>query len=247
MPTRTKSTRRAFTLIELLVVISIISLLVSILLPSLARAKDLAREATCLTRVSGQVKAVHLYAAENNSNIPTGPTSNIPFFPFPVRYCDLASNQILLTGTPSVAYTSHGVLMGKDCLSAEMMFCPDDDSEHAEGELEEAKTLVVNFGTFCSYIYRQLDEVGSGTANLDNLGKNTNGDRVSALIFDANSRLNGQPIRFNHRGEKINIAFVDGSANTYEEQEKDEFFLRENDNPVTRMDELLQAADKRRQ
>lgn len=53
---------RAFTLIELLVVISIISLLVSILLPSLSRARDLARDVTCLSNLKQIGIGVTIYA-----------------------------------------------------------------------------------------------------------------------------------------------------------------------------------------
>jgi len=54
--------KRAFTLIELLVVIAIISLLVSILLPSLNRAKSLAKEVLCLTRQKQIGTAIMMYA-----------------------------------------------------------------------------------------------------------------------------------------------------------------------------------------
>ena len=58
----------AFTLIELLVVISIISLLVSILLPSLTKAKDLAKISVCTSQLHTWGVAHHLYANDNNDS-----------------------------------------------------------------------------------------------------------------------------------------------------------------------------------
>ncbi len=62
--------RQAFTLIELLVVIAIISLLVSILLPSLSRAKELARGTVCLSNMRSTGLAVQMYANQNNEFYP---------------------------------------------------------------------------------------------------------------------------------------------------------------------------------
>ncbi len=56
-----KRKRKAFTLIELLVVIAIITLLVSILLPAIQRARRLARQAVCRTNLSGIGKAIATY------------------------------------------------------------------------------------------------------------------------------------------------------------------------------------------
>ncbi len=56
--------RRGFTLIELLVVVAIISLLVAILLPSLAKAKELARTTVCLTQLRQLGISMDLYRQE---------------------------------------------------------------------------------------------------------------------------------------------------------------------------------------
>jgi len=66
---------KAFTLIELLVVISIISLLVSILLPSLSKARDLARRAACASNIRSVGMGVQLYMENNNDMIPLYITS----------------------------------------------------------------------------------------------------------------------------------------------------------------------------
>ncbi len=58
--------RRGFTLIELLVVIAIIALLVSILLPSLAQAKEQAHKAVCANNLRGVAQAYATYGLENN-------------------------------------------------------------------------------------------------------------------------------------------------------------------------------------
>ena len=65
--------RKAFTLIELLVVIAIIALLVSLLMPSLKSAKELARRAVCLTNQRYIVQGLALYADDNDEQLPPSP------------------------------------------------------------------------------------------------------------------------------------------------------------------------------
>jgi len=70
--------RAAFTLIELLVVIAIIALLVAILLPSLSKAKELAKAVRCTTNVRSIGMGWQLYLSDNNEAFPRLYAENTP-------------------------------------------------------------------------------------------------------------------------------------------------------------------------
>jgi prepilin-type N-terminal cleavage/methylation domain-containing protein/prepilin-type processing-associated H-X9-DG protein len=67
-----------FTLIELLVVVAIIALLISILLPSLSRAKEQAKAAVCASRLRGFGQGSAVYEARFNSYAPCDPWRCMP-------------------------------------------------------------------------------------------------------------------------------------------------------------------------
>jgi prepilin-type N-terminal cleavage/methylation domain-containing protein/prepilin-type processing-associated H-X9-DG protein len=65
-----KTTARGFTLIELLVVIAVIALLMSVLLPSLNKAKEFARRSVCGNNLKQVGLALAVYTQTNDGRFP---------------------------------------------------------------------------------------------------------------------------------------------------------------------------------
>jgi len=71
---RTGQPRSGFTLVELLVVIGIIALLISILLPSLNRARGAAQSVQCLSNLRQVGQSMLMYTSDHQGRLPYGNT-----------------------------------------------------------------------------------------------------------------------------------------------------------------------------
>ena len=69
-------TKRGFTLIELLVVIAIIAILAALLLPALARAKEQARQASCISNLRQWGLALTIYLDDSKQIFPLAKIAN---------------------------------------------------------------------------------------------------------------------------------------------------------------------------
>ena len=113
--------RRAFTLAELLVVIGIIAVLVSILLPTLHQAREMARQTQCASNVASICHAMTEYASANDGALPMPPGSSdvwpgdpeIAYFFFPAN-----SGQIEFVHGAVIRY------LGSKQLAQRTMRCP---------------------------------------------------------------------------------------------------------------------------
>lgn len=76
MQTSLRRRRCAFTLVELLVVIGIIAILISILIPTLSKAREQAQRTQCLSNLRQMAVMFNMYANANQQQVPIGTTSS---------------------------------------------------------------------------------------------------------------------------------------------------------------------------
>ncbi|HNQ23003.1 MAG TPA: DUF1559 domain-containing protein [Phycisphaerae bacterium] len=242
----------AFSLVELLVVIAIVALLLSVLLPGLSGARQQARRVACGSQLRQIGTAIHLYAGACYGRIPCGPG---PQHPYDFSGNHVATNQIWTADEdppgphPPDHYVGLGVLLRTVTTEAKLLYCPADDNLDIEEELPKLGT---GADAYCSYLYRQLDQLptDAGAGQLDRLGTNVIDDvpvPVEALVLDINSLGPGELFHTNHEARLVNILFRDGSVRCFTNKDNVLALAREVfANPMAipaAIDQLLTNAD----
>jgi len=169
--------RKGFTLIELLVVIAIIALLVSILMPSLAKARELAKRAGCAMNMSNIGKATALYKNNNRDQ-----------YPFAVQGAAgaVGAHAAALQATTPAAFNpstdvptvvidtklADAFLLVVDGQSTKQFLCPSDSNAKDDPLASKTVGAVTTWGTTfnaqenCSYGWQAPMAPASGTVNI---------------------------------------------------------------------------------
>jgi prepilin-type N-terminal cleavage/methylation domain-containing protein/prepilin-type processing-associated H-X9-DG protein len=225
---------RGFTLVELLVVIGIISLLISILLPALTRAREHAKQVQCSSNLRQIGQAIIMYANDNNGNVPvrtrkmTGGAYSGRYMPTQFFGPDRGNGW---HGIDLLVYPPKGFARQKYLMENEIFFCPSDTvrapyrSPVNGWGPTSLPTGKLTYGSM-SYWHFYIPEIGyTGASLLQTLPyPHTDNDRISTK--GAGSRMimcdqiapmppdNGavKQIYPNFHKEGANVLYLDGHA-----------------------------------
>jgi len=214
--------RKGFTLIELLVVIAIIAMLMSILMPALARVREMAQRVVCGTNQSGLGKAMAVYAGNDESGrfpCAGGRTSVwglMAAWDDPDKFVafGLATDG---TGGKASITSSLYLLVKGDYTTAKQFICksdPDTDEAWSTGDPYAVWDFGGGPGPVCSYAYHMPYDDGTGfrfrLSAASNPGLAVTADRNPYLLGGTVPEPDPGQNSFAHQEDGQNVLYVDG-------------------------------------
>ncbi len=222
--------KKSFTLIELLVVIAIIAILASMLLPSLNKARETARKASCLNNLKQIANAEVFYSNDNNNfAMPTVTAVTKQFHPNGTNWGTTFSPWYDLMYPYIPQMVDRKGLNGKVNRSA-IPLCPKSDSEqNLIGKVVSPLVLWNSDGSVQGQIggYTRPQTLGywnSATPAypLFTLGrvrmpsrKMSTMDGYYVAFWSSTHWDNNTVIGFDRHGDSINTSYLDGHAGAF--------------------------------
>jgi prepilin-type N-terminal cleavage/methylation domain-containing protein len=219
-----RPSRRGFTLIELLVVITIMAILIGMLLPALASAKQAGRKAGCISNLRQIGIAIQAYASDYDGKIPYGPKA--PPFTSPANFYPSTGAPTSLISMQNGSPVGLGLMLKHYVASMpKVLYCPGNDQPlDADAELAKVGAQQAQSG----YFYRHggntqlFDDPNQSPEPehiyLDKLGDNRNGFPIRALAVDTiflcppDLETFNVKTKTNHKQKVANIVYSDGSV-----------------------------------
>jgi len=203
--------RSGFTLIELLVVIAIIAILAAILFPVFAKAREKARQASCLSNVKQFNVAILSYAQDYDETLPMSTT---------------------LTGSGAMTLAD---MVQPYCKNQQIIFCPSDRTGAVEianvfGFFGVPQTTggIARMSYTCNYLCL-VSLVDNPMLTVVPLGE-VQYPAECPMVYDGiwnTSMLPGPAYPQNRHNQGVNLGYVDGHAKWVGNKPDYTFFFRD--------------------